>query len=291
MMTTSPPLTVEEIRGHAVVLKESHEREALVVAAVALASSSQPEALARLGVFLQNEAFLARLDALDNPQLKLANVRRVLGALQAHPSQLAGKLCEGLAKSPAFMAEPDRKIFLLPALAAVRPMSKEAEAVFRQANQEGFWSSDGPLLMANGSPRALTLFAEMVADANVSEEDRIDMLHWAVPAHRLHAGVPEMAMGLLERGLPPEVEKAFLETLFDYKGNDWFGKAGNVPEPPPWSSGETSVLKAYLKLGQFVEQKRKPPPEVAAAVEKTLHEIRAILEARRKLEESKKPKP
>ena len=233
MVTTMPPLTAEQIHGHAVVLKESHERAALAASAVALASSSQPEALARLAVFLQSEAFLKRLDALDDPQQKLVNVRSVLDALEAHPSQLTGRLCEALAKSPVFLAEPDRKIFLLPALAAVRPMSEQAVAIFREANAEGYFNGNGPLLVANGSPRALALFAEMVVDTKVTEEDRIEMIHWALPTHRLHAGVLEMARGLLERGLSPDLEHALEETLFDYRGDDWFGVERNPPVPPP----------------------------------------------------------
>ena len=291
MVTARPPMTAVEIRGHAAVLKESSHRESLAVSAIALASSGQPEAFARLALFLQNDAFLARLDALEEPQRKFSNLSQVLKALKKHPTQATGKLCEALVASPAFMAEPDRMIFLLPALAAVRPMSETALAIFRRFNGEGYFNSNGPLLVSNGDPKALKLFAEMVADADHYEPDRIDMIHWALLPHRLQPGVVEMARGLFDRGLTPAVEKALVETLFDDQSEEWFGPARNAPVAPRWSSGETSVLEAYLKLGRYLQETRKTPPELEAAVEKALQEIRAVLEVRRKLEEeSKKPK-
>jgi hypothetical protein len=282
MVTTTTPLTPEEIARHAAVLATSSDRGSLAASARTLASSGQPEAIDLLGRFLQDQIFLARLDAVEEPQQKLTNLRHVLAALQAHPNQSTGRLCEMLAESPGFLTEPDRKIFLLPALAAVRPMSEKAEAIFRKANAEGYWNSDGPMLMGNGSPRALSLFAEMVADGSVAEADRIDMIHWAVPAHRLHAGVADMVRGLLDRGLPPEVERALVETLFDYQGDEWFGRARNPPVPPPWPAAETGVLQRHLKLGEHILQTRKPPPPLAKTIESTLHEIRAILAARPK---------
>ncbi len=273
-------LTPIEIARHAAVLATSLDREEVASSALSLASSAQPEALAPLGRFLQDEAALARLDALDQPQQKLTNLRHVLGALEAHPSASTGRLCETLAASPGFLAEPDRKMFLLPALAAVRPMSEETAAIFRSANAEGYWNGDGRLLARNGSPRALALFAEMVADAAAPVEERVDMLHWAVPANRLHAGFSDMARGLLDKGLPPEVETALVETMFDYQGDKWFGVARNPPVPPPWATAETPLLQQYLKLGEHIERTRKPPEPLAKAVERTLHQIRAVLKAR-----------
>ena len=290
-MSKTAPLTAAQIAMYAAVLATSRDRAELTSSAIELASSSQDAALEALGHFLLDAESLARLDALDDPQRKFSNLSQVLKALKDHPTKATGRLCEALAESPDFMAEADRKIFLLPALAAVRPMSDRALAIFRQSNDEGYFNSDGPLLVSNGDARALELFAEMVADAERYEPDRIDMIHWALLSRRLQRGIAEMAMKLLDRGLTPPVEKALVETLFDDQSEEWFGPARNAPVAPPWSSGETTVLEAYLKLGRFVEQKKKLPPEVGAAVEKALQEIRAILEARRKLEESKKPNP
>src|SRR2546430_16632737 len=59
--------------------------------------------------------------------------------------------CLALAADPAFLADDDRRIYLLPALAAVRPMSQAAIAAFRQANAEGYYNLNVLLLAKNGS--------------------------------------------------------------------------------------------------------------------------------------------
>ena len=106
------------------------------------------------------------------------------------------------------------------------------------------------------------------------------MIHWAVPAHRLAAGVFETVAQLLDRGLEPDVDKALLETLFDYQGDDWFGVARFAPVPPPWSAAETDVLGHYLELGYHLLQTHTFDALLGEAVERTLNEIREELARR-----------
>ncbi len=275
-----PPLDSDEIDQQLEVLETSHEPEQLVAAADALAVSANSSALLVLGRFLVSEAFLARLDVLDDPQLKLTNLRHVLGVLEANPAEATGRLCELLAAHPGFLADPDRVLFLLPTLAAVRPMTAGAEAVFRATNADGFFNANGPLLVANGSPRALALFEEMIADASAAADDRVDMIHRAVLSHRLQATVLAACVRLLGRGLEPEVEAGLVETLFDYHEREWFGVARFAPTPPPWSAAETAVLQSYLQLGHELAQGGRLSPENAAAVGRTLQEIRDLLATR-----------
>ena len=277
-MTT--PLDSEEIDQHVAVLETSHEPEPLVASADALAVSANPAALPVLGRFLVSKEFLARLDVLDDPQRKLTNLRHVLGVLEANPTEATGRLCEALAAHPGFLADPDRVLFLLPALAAVRPVTAGAEAVFRATNADGFFNGNGPLLVANGSPRALALFEDMIADASVAADDRVDIIHRAVLPHRLQAPVLAACMRLLGRGLEPEVQAGLVDTLFDYQEREWFGVARFAPTPPPWSAAETGVLQSYLQLAHELEQSGRLSPENAAAVGRTLQEIREILATR-----------
>jgi hypothetical protein len=233
-----------------------------------------------LGRFLVNEEFLGRLDALDEPQLKLTNLAHVLGVLRANPTEATGRLCEALAAHPGFLTDPDRTLFLLPALAAVRPMTAGAEAIFRATNADGYFNGNGPLLVANGSPRALALFEEMIADASAAADDRVDIIHRAVLPHRLQAPVLAACMRLLGRSLEPEVEAGLVETLFDYQEREWFGVARFAPTPPPWSAAETTVLQSYLQLGHELAQGGRLSPENAAAVARTLQEVRETLATR-----------
>jgi hypothetical protein len=281
-MTTpeTPFLDSQQIAEHVAVLAAAQDRDRMAASALTLASSGQADAVLALGGFLENPDFLECLDPQDEPQFRLTNLRHVLKALAANPTEATERLSLALAESPSFRDDPDRMIFLLPLLAVVRPMSERIAAVFRVANAQGHWSGNGPLLVSNGSPLAMALFAEMVTDTTVEAEERIAMIRWAVPAHRLMAGVLEGVAKLLDRGLEPDVDTALFETLFDYQGDDWFGVARFPPTPPPWSAGDTSVLGGYLELGYHLAQARSLPSPLAEAMERTLREIRDELARR-----------
>ena len=80
--------------------------------------------------------------------------------------------------------------------------------------------------------------------------------------------------------LPRDVDRALLETLFDYQGDDWFGVARFAPVPPPWSAAETDVLGHYLELGYHLLQTHTFDALLGEAVERTLNEIREELARR-----------
>ena len=280
MTETTLSLTPEQIEQHARILEVEVDRKTLASSAMTLASAGQTEAAATLSRFLTAPDFWARLDVLDEPDLKLANLASVLTALAKHPTGVNEPLALALLADKDFGTDSDRATFVLPMVATVRPMSETVAALFRRTNNEGYRNSNGPLLVANGSPRALAIFVEMVADRNVPAEDRIDMIHWAVPAHRATPGVLETLAPLLEQQLEPEVEKALLETFFDYQGDDWFGVARFAPVPPPWSEVDTDVLGVCLDVGFRVTQTRRLPEELKTTIESTLDEIRKELAGR-----------
>jgi hypothetical protein len=273
-------LESDDIDRHLTVLESSRDRDEVQASALALASSGNPAALVVLWRFLPEGEFLARLDDLGNPQLKLSGMSQVLKAMEANPSEVTGRICETLAWDEDFLSEPDRKIFLLPALAAVRPMSRPAEAVFRTANEEGYFNTTGPLLVANGSPRALALFEEMVADSSQRPVDRVDMLHHAVLAHRTEGPVVAACLRLLARGLEPEVEAGVAETLYDYQEKRWFGPARGAPVPPPWNRAETAVLQSLLDAAKGLRGPGRLSDNLQDAIEGTVLEIRDILATR-----------
>jgi hypothetical protein len=276
----STVLDSDDIDRHLRILESSQDRDEVQASAFALASSGNPAALIVLWRFLPEGEFLARLDDLGNPQLKTSGMGQVLKALERNPSEVTGRICESLARDADFLSDPDRKIFLLPALAAVRPMSGPAEAVFRAANEEGYFNATGPLLVANGSPRALALFEDMIADSSKRPVDRVDMLHHAVLAHRTEGPVVAVCLRLLARGLEPEVEAGVVETLYDYQEKRWFGPARGAPVPLPWNQAETAVLQSLLDAAKGLRGPGRLSDNLQDAVEGTTLEIRDILAAR-----------
>ena len=273
-------LGTDDIDRHLAVLESSQDRGEVQASAFALASSGNPAALVVLWRFLPEGEFLARLDDLSDPQMKISGMRRVLKAMEDSPSEVTGRICESLAWDADFLSDPDRKMFLLPALAAVRPMSGPAEAVFRSANGEGYFNFNGPLLVSNGSPRALALFEDMVADASVRPADRVDMLHHAVLAHRTEGPVVAACLRLLARGLEPEVEAGVAETLYDYQEKRWFGPARGAPVPPPWNLAETTVLQSLLDAAKGLRGPGRLTDNLQDAIEGSALEIREIVAAR-----------
>lgn len=280
MTETTLTLTPEQIEEHARVLAAELDREALVGAAMALASAGQADAAEALARWLTVPELWARLDELDDPDLKTNNLAAVLRAMAKHPTPINEPLALGLLADERFVADPDRTGFVLPMLAAVRPMSETTAALFRRSNDEGYRNSNGPLLMENGSPRALAIFVEMVAARHVPEEDRIDMIRWSVPAHRGAPGAVDALAPLCDGALEPGVDRALLETLFDYQGDEWFGVARFPPVPPPWSAVDAAVLGRYLDLGYRLAQTRVLPEDLRATIEKTLDDIRKELAGR-----------
>src|SRR2546423_12777830 len=114
------------------VLKTSTDREALERAASTLARSGDEGDLALLGQLLRSREFLARLDDLSNLQTR--HLSRVMAALAERPTPQILELCLTLAEDPVFVAEGDRKSFVLELLAKVKPMNEPTAAVFQRSN-------------------------------------------------------------------------------------------------------------------------------------------------------------
>jgi hypothetical protein len=273
-------MTDQERQGRKNILATSRDRGALEAAAVELASSGDRAAIADLGQFLRAGDALARLDNLASPPEKALHLSRVFAALQQHPSPATAELCLVVLRSPDFLADDDRKIFLLPALAAVRPMSESVLDVFRQTNAEGYYNLNALLLVKNGSPNALVLFEEMIRDAGIEPSQRVDALHSAVLPYRTQLAVFQAMNHLLDADLPDEVRVGVIETIFDNRSADWFGVRKFPPTPPPWETASDEALRLVLAMADKVRTRPLPEP-LAEAVNNTITRIREILTARR----------
>jgi hypothetical protein len=258
------------------VLETSRDRDTLEKAAVALASSGDPQSIARLGGFLTRAEFLARLDDLRRPSDKTRHLQRLFMALAEHPNAATERLCLGLASDSIFLSDDDRRIYLLPALAAVKPMSEATVRVFRQANAEGYYNLNVTLLARNGSPKALALFEEMIRDRDVPVSRRVDALHTSIPPNRADPAILDCADRLLKTPLESEVATGVIESVFDYQSRRWFGPSRSAPVPPAWEDAPKTVLQRVLALATQVRG-RSLSPELAAAVSETADRVQRIL--------------
>ncbi len=258
------------------ILRTSHDSAQVEQSAIAVVRSRDPKAIAELSRLLEKREFLARLDDLANPQRRLFHLHNVFAALEATPSPASESLCLTLAANPEFTAEPVRLNYLLAALAAVRPMSEPAAALFRTTNTEGYFTVNGPLLVANGSPRALQLFESMMADPSVDAEQRIDVIRRSVLPYRTRLPVLHTVEHLLGRGLDTNVQVALLQSVFDYRSREWFGVERNPPKPPEWSSASPETLAFVVELGKKQERRKDLPDSIEHSIKQTVDQISAL---------------
>ena len=267
--------TPEEVTA---ILDASTDRNELQAAAVDLALSDDPRDLEKLGQYLRRQDFLGRLDNLSEPTTKTLHLSRVLEPLVTRPSADTADLSLALSRDEAFMADPDRLIYLLRALAAVRPMSEEAAELFRHSNTLGYSSINAPLLGANASPRALSLFESMVARREEPIERRCDWLHMAVLHNRTQLSILQMCERLLAQNLEPEIHVGVIESVFDYQPRLWFGL--HAPRPPAWRSATPEVLRFVLEWGVKVKSRPNLPERLTTAITNTVSTVRALLARR-----------
>lgn len=269
-----------DIPAELAIFERSEDRAELERAGMALAASGDHRALARMGELLTRAEVLARLDPLDVPSQKTRRVGRILETLAQHPSAAAVELALNLATDATFLADPDRKVFLLKVLAAVEPMGDEAAALFRDANAEGYFGMNAILLAENGSPRALGLLGEMLADGSVPVGRRIDCVRFGVYPHRIEAPMLDMAGRLLAGQMENEVATALIESIFDDRPEDWFDPGSRPEGPPAWEGATTPALQRAREIAVLTEGRADLPAPLREAVRRTARRIRAILEQR-----------
>jgi hypothetical protein len=255
------------------ILESSTNRDELERTACALAARDDAGSVVRLGEFLRRGEFLARLDDLDNASTKTRHLSAVMKRLAEHPIPQVAELCISLGTEPDFIADDDRKDLLLVTIAAVKPMTKASADFFRAANAEGYFAFNAPLLVRNGSPLALDLFASMMQDPEIPPERRVDCLHTAIVPTRTNLAVLELCARILARTTEERIAIGVIESVFDYQGKKWFGPDRNAPQPVPWKEASGETLAFVAKLAETVKERGELPAELDAAVRQTVMTI------------------
>ena len=271
----------EQLLSNVDVLRSSGDPDSLERAAVALASSGNAEAIAQLGEFLRRADFLYRLDDLTDSDVKTLHLQEVMAALQAHPNAAIGELCVALSEDETFMSDDERMDFILETLSAVVPMTEEGADLFRRTNVEGYFAFNAPLLVKNGSPRALELFEWMMQDRNVPGNRRIDSLHRSLLPYRTILPVLNSVQRLLAANLEFPVAVGLIETIFDFQSRRWFGPAIGAPKPPAWESASDEVLHAILRLAEQSRNRGDWPQPLLVAIDQTVETVEQILASRK----------
>jgi hypothetical protein len=258
------------------VLQSSTNRDSLERAAIALARSGDAQDLALLGQSLRDRQFLARLDDLRN--LPTVHLSRVIAALAERPTPQVVDLCLTLAEDSVFVAEGDRKSFVLELLAKVRPMNDRTAAVFQRSNAEGYFAFNARLLADNGSPRALGLFQSMIADKSQPVEIRIECLHVGIVPRRTQPAILRLADQILSRTRERAIAAAVIESVFDFR-RDWFSIESGISKPPAWESTSTETRRAAMALADRALARRDLRPALRDTVSRARRTIARTLSA------------
>jgi hypothetical protein len=246
----------------------------LEATSVAVASSGNPQAIQRLAAHLGTRSFLQRLDPGKKGQSDIDRLMHVFAALAAHPNAATEELCVGLARNAEFLSLPARLNLLLNALAAVRPTSSGAAAIFRESSHSGCFDVNGPVLAHNASPLALAVLEELMSDETLDVQNRVDVAHRSLLPARTNPAVIEMcARVTASRSVASSVRMAIAESLFDYQPRQWFGVAMHQPTPPPWSSADQTARAALKSLGMRLLAQPDIPANLREAIQNTLAQL------------------
>jgi hypothetical protein len=259
------------------VVRASSNRDSLERAASALARSSEPEDLRLLGQLLRDGRFLTRLDDPTNGPTR--HLRNVLAALGARQSQQAEEVALALLDHPLYQLL-DRKGLVLTALAVARPMSARTARAFREANEQGYFAFDSPLLAANASPRAMEVFQSMMLDRTVPVARRVDCLHLAIVPRRVELAVLQAADSILTHASERELVAGVTESVFDYQPL-WFGLGASVPKPPAWERGTVASLQTALRIADKALARSDVSPSLQQVVRQSRAMIAGAIAARR----------
>ncbi|MBM3786072.1 MAG: hypothetical protein FJW30_17060 [Acidobacteria bacterium] len=234
-------MTPEEIAMEVEVLQSSPLRERIAGAACRIAADGTAGALGSLARQLRSREFLGRLDAIDDPREAVNNIRRIFGEFERNPSETSARVCVILGNDPEFTSLPVRLNFLLPALAAVRPMSDAAAAIFRRTNAEGYYALNAPLLTRNGSAAALGVFEELISSERIDDADKVYLLHHSIVPVRTGLPILELCVRLVNGPLSG-LTAAVVESVFDYQERPWYGNALRPPRQPSWDAASVEAL-------------------------------------------------
>jgi hypothetical protein len=262
------------LAGHVAALDSQRNPARLEAAAAAIVASGDARAIQKLASHLGQSAFLRRLDPGQRGQSDGEHLLRIFRMLTEHPNAATETLCVGLARNAEFTSVPERMNPLLNALAAVRPTSAEAAAIFRETSRSGYVEVNGPLLARNASPNALAVLEEVLVDEGLDVDERIEVAHRSLLAVRTDGAVVAMCARVLAHRLDSNrVRLAIAESLFDYQPKPWFGVAMNQPIPPDWKLADEPARSALRSLGNTLLGQADVPASLRVAIRATLAKL------------------
>ena len=243
-----------------------------------LAASTTPADQKQLSAFLSSKDSLYQLDPReDHIKLPVHKLRlaQVYQAIKANNSAAMRDTLTTLARS----GKPENcdacDTLLINALAMVRPASSEVIKFWETHSSPDSIQLKFTIdaLCENGSAPAVALLEKRLLDAQIEPEQKIAWMHDAILRHRRNALLLAGLDRILTTTLPKALRPALVESLFDYRPNEWFRNDRNPPVPD--SQPLTPEAKKLLqKIGATALKKVSLNANQRRAVTKSLAELK-----------------
>lgn len=238
---------------HQQVLESSKDPRELVQAAQALAASPRTADQEILLKHLRSGVFLARLDSEKEYLALPARLRlaRVIKTLSKNNSRPARATLVHLTTDREFLQHESRVDLLITALVVVRPAPPEVIRFWDQYchPEDGFSNLTAQALIENGSEPALALLEKKLADPGFDEDERLWWMHTGILAHRNDPPLLKCCERMLGGNLPDNMKVGLVESLFDYRPNEWYGPDPYYA-PPPLERAAPEAREQMLRIGE-----------------------------------------
>jgi hypothetical protein len=259
------------------VLESSDDPNALLKAALELATSRDPDALRSLGGFLGSERVLSGLNTDEEyaAEPRLLRIRRILNELAGNPAPQAQEVLVALARSPAFLKQPGRVDLLIGVSAGVRPPPPDLVAFWRRhcEPEDGFGPLTVRALVDNDTQASIGVLEEKLRDHRFETSEKLAWLRLEVIRHRNSPHVLRAADRILKAGPLDALREGLVEVLFDYRPGEWYTPAVSAA-PPPLTAYTPEARALASNLAAWVLASREVPERTRKAVEKSLRELR-----------------
>jgi hypothetical protein len=250
--------------------KSTPEQDKLLDTGLPLARSQDAADHAALLKMLTDASFLDRLDTpaeVLNLRYRI-RIERIIQVLAANPSPSARAALVSLSTSAAFKKEDRRTDALIRASAVVRPPPAPLVQFWDAHSQpsDGFTNLTIVALIDNGTPDAIALFERKLADPGHDEEDKANWLHCDVLTHRNDEPLLLGCERLVAGPLAPEIKSALVDSLFDYRPDEWYGEV-RVFTPPDRAKATPAARATLDRIARHVLTHLQPTPRQERAIE------------------------
>jgi hypothetical protein len=247
------------------------QQVALLANALTLARSRRDDEQGELLKLLESRAFLDKLDT-EADVLNLGfptQLERIIDALIANEAPPARHTLLELTASKTFLHDDRRTDALIRATAVLRPASAPLVRFWQKHSRpdDGFTNLTIPAAIANGSPAAIKFFEAVMLNRHHEPGDKEAWLYTDVLTHRTEAPLLAGCERLLASHLAPPLKSVLIDSLFDYRPDEWYGEEGVPPPPPPFDQASPEARETLSRIAAQVLTHMHPTKRQEAAIE------------------------